>query len=184
MSGLLRRQAHCGTGDITASFGGCNSERGQFVPDGRRRGGRRHPQGRRPRDPRGVPEHPDGSDIPMGCRQERPWRPRRADFVRKYVIHTVGPVWHGGTRGKKRSWQAATGKASSLPRGSGLQSIAFPAISTGVYGYPREKAAKVVWRPSRVTSLVPPAPGGDTGVLLAMTTRSIPPGGGTADDDP
>lgn len=63
----------------------------------------------------------------------------------RFVIHTVGPVWHGGSAGEPAAlascYRASLGLAARL----GAASIAFPAISTGVYAYPREKAARVVW---------------------------------------
>ncbi|MGD0728053.1 MAG: O-acetyl-ADP-ribose deacetylase [Spirochaetia bacterium] len=64
----------------------------------------------------------------------------------RYVIHTVGPVWHGGTSGEEAILASCYLKSLELAARLDLQSIAFPAISTGVYGYPREKAARVVWR--------------------------------------
>jgi O-acetyl-ADP-ribose deacetylase (regulator of RNase III) len=64
----------------------------------------------------------------------------------RYVIHTVGPVWHGGTSGEEALLASCYLKSLALAAQLDLQSIAFPAISTGVYGYPREKAARVVWR--------------------------------------
>jgi O-acetyl-ADP-ribose deacetylase (regulator of RNase III) len=64
----------------------------------------------------------------------------------RYVIHTVGPVWHGGASGEEGLLASCYLKSLELAARLDLQTIAFPAISTGVYGYPREKAAQVVWR--------------------------------------
>jgi O-acetyl-ADP-ribose deacetylase (regulator of RNase III) len=61
----------------------------------------------------------------------------------KRVIHTVGPVWHGGTRGEAETLASCYRKSLLLAAEAGLTGIAFPNISTGVYGYPREKAAAV-----------------------------------------
>lgn len=60
-----------------------------------------------------------------------------------YVIHTVGPVWRGGTAGEAGLLASCYRKSIALAEGKGLNSIAFPAISTGIYGYPREDAAKI-----------------------------------------
>jgi O-acetyl-ADP-ribose deacetylase len=61
----------------------------------------------------------------------------------RHVIHTVGPVWHGGDRGERETLASCYRESLRLAAAAGLKSIAFPAISTGVYGYPKEEAAQV-----------------------------------------
>lgn len=60
-----------------------------------------------------------------------------------FVVHTVGPVWHGGTQGEAALLAACYRNSLAVAAGSGARSIAFPAISTGVFGYPVELAAGV-----------------------------------------
>jgi O-acetyl-ADP-ribose deacetylase (regulator of RNase III) len=59
----------------------------------------------------------------------------------KHVIHAVGPVWRGGARGEPELLASCYRRAVDLAAAQGLTSIAFPSISTGVYGYPIEHAA-------------------------------------------
>ena len=61
----------------------------------------------------------------------------------RYVIHTVGPVWHGGTRGEASQLASCYRRSVELAIRHGLRSMAFPAISTGVYGYPVTEAAAI-----------------------------------------
>jgi O-acetyl-ADP-ribose deacetylase (regulator of RNase III) len=61
----------------------------------------------------------------------------------RHVIHTVGPVWHGGDAGEPELLASCHRRSIELAAANGLPRVAFPAISTGVYGYPVDLAAEV-----------------------------------------
>jgi O-acetyl-ADP-ribose deacetylase len=61
----------------------------------------------------------------------------------RHVIHAVGPVWHGGGRGEDDLLAGCYRQSLDLAAANGLGSIAFPAISTGIYGYPLERATRI-----------------------------------------
>jgi O-acetyl-ADP-ribose deacetylase (regulator of RNase III) len=65
------------------------------------------------------------------------------DLPARHVIHTVGPVWRGGERGEPETLASCYARSVALAASLGDTTIAFPAISTGVYGYPKEPAALV-----------------------------------------
>ncbi|SNB52479.1 O-acetyl-ADP-ribose deacetylase (regulator of RNase III), contains Macro domain [Arboricoccus pini] len=82
---------------------------------------------------RGLGGCPTGeARITAGYRLKAPW-----------IIHTVGPVWHGGQQQEDDLLAACYREALGLAGQKSLTSIAFPAISTGVYGFPMERAARI-----------------------------------------
>ncbi len=88
---------------------------------------------------RAMPEVRPGVRCPTGEARMTPG----FDLPARHVIHTVGPVWRGGTDGEAGLLASCYRHAFTLAREAGLRSIAFPAISCGVYGYPAEAAAAV-----------------------------------------
>lgn len=66
----------------------------------------------------------------------------------RHVIHTVGPIWGGGDKGEPRLLESCHRRCFEVAHEHGLKSIAFPSISTGVYGYPIEQAAPIALKTS------------------------------------
>jgi O-acetyl-ADP-ribose deacetylase len=75
-----------------------------------------------------------------------------------YVIHAVGPVWSGGKSGEEELLAGCYRKALQLAQQHGLRSVAFPSISTGVYGYPAREAAMVAIEAVREKLALLPSP--------------------------
>lgn len=90
-----------------------------------------------------------GSELLAECRTLGGARTGEAKITKgyrlkaKFVIHAVGPVWHGGDRGEPELLASCYEKSLVLARDRGVHSIAFPSISTGAYGYPLSLAAVV-----------------------------------------
>jgi O-acetyl-ADP-ribose deacetylase (regulator of RNase III) len=65
------------------------------------------------------------------------------DLPARWVVHTVGPVWHGGTQGEPALLASAHRRSLEVARDLGARTVAFPAISCGIYGFPVELAAPI-----------------------------------------
>lgn len=95
-----------------------------------------------------------GSEILLECKQYRSENPplptgqaiitSAGKLSAKKVIHTVGPIWRGGRSGEEGLLGNAYRNSLALANSKGYHSIAFPSISTGIYGYPINKAVQVV----------------------------------------
>lgn len=90
-----------------------------------------------------------GPDLLAECRQLGGCPTGQAKITAAYrlpcrhIIHTVGPVWHGGGMGEADLLRACYANSLALAVQHGLKTLAFPCISTGVYGYPADQAAAV-----------------------------------------
>jgi O-acetyl-ADP-ribose deacetylase (regulator of RNase III) len=71
---------------------------------------------------------------------------RGYDLPAKHVIHTVGPVWHGGDRGEEELLANCYRNSLRLAAENGIEAIAFPSISTGVYRFPIDRACRIALR--------------------------------------
>ncbi|MFA5057867.1 MAG: O-acetyl-ADP-ribose deacetylase [Opitutaceae bacterium] len=84
-----------------------------------------------------------------GCPTGQAKLTRGHNLPAKYIIHTVGPVWRGGATGEPDLLAACYRNSLQLAQKKGLASIAFPSISTGVYGYPIALACRIALRTTR-----------------------------------
>lgn len=79
---------------------------------------------------------------PEGCPTGSAVISGAGDLPANYVIHAVGPVWHGGDRNEPQLLANAHRRCLELALENNCQSVAFPALSTGVYGYPKDRAGR------------------------------------------
>ncbi len=87
----------------------------------------------------------DAARYPQGLPAGQAAATDAGDLSVRRVIHAVGPVWHGGSQGEAELLASAYRSSLALAAREGLSDIAFPAISTGAYGYPKGKAARVAF---------------------------------------
>src|SRR3974390_3791246 len=84
-----------------------------------------------------------------GCKTGQAKATKGYDLPAKFVIHTVGPVWRGGDQKERESLASCYRNSLQLARELKVRSIAFPAISTGIYGFPKREAAEIAVREVR-----------------------------------
>ncbi len=102
-----------------------------------------------------------GPELAAACAQQRPCPTGQARLTpgfrlpARFVIHAVGPVWHGGSAGEAELLASAYRASFALARAEKLQSIAFPAISTGIYGYPLGAATAIAVAAARAELTMP-----------------------------
>ncbi|NIM02077.1 MAG: O-acetyl-ADP-ribose deacetylase [Acidobacteria bacterium] len=113
-----------------------------------------------------VPEVRPGVRCPTGEARITPG----FDLPAGHVIHTVGPVWHGGNADEERLLGRCYSRSLALAVEYGLRSIAFPAISCGVFGYPPDEAANVAMR--AIASFLEPGADLERIVLVAFGERA------------
>ncbi len=89
----------------------------------------------------------------------------------RYVIHTVGPVWKGGTHGEPDLLASAYRRSLEVAGEHDVASIAFPCISTGIYGYPADQAAEIAL--SAVKATLPDVPSMQRVVFCCFSEREL-----------
>lgn len=91
----------------------------------------------------------DGTSLQKACNALAPIQTGEAVMTEsyglpaKYIIHAVGPIWSGGNRGEKKQLKSAYENSLKIGLENNLSSIAFPLLSAGIYGYPKEEAMEV-----------------------------------------
>jgi O-acetyl-ADP-ribose deacetylase (regulator of RNase III) len=78
-----------------------------------------------------------------GCKTGEAKATKGHNLLVKYIIHTVGPVWRGGDNDEDRMLASCYRRSLEVANGLKVKSIAFPAISTGIYGFPKQRAARI-----------------------------------------
>ncbi len=89
----------------------------------------------------------------------------------RFVIHTVGPVWNGGTQDEDTLLASCYAESLKLAEANGCRSVAFPAISTGIFGFPPDRAARLAVRECRAFQVSHPMP--EEILLIAFDDASL-----------
>jgi len=84
-------------------------------------------------------------DMQGGCETGEAVITTAGNLPARYVVHTVGPIWYGGIKGEEEKLRNCYRNSLKLAVENGAKSIAFPNISTGVYRYPKQKAAEIAF---------------------------------------
>jgi O-acetyl-ADP-ribose deacetylase len=100
-----------------------------------------------------------------GCRTGDAKATTAGDLPARHVIHAVGPVWRGGHHGEDELLASAYRRSVEVATGLGCSSIAFPAISTGIYGFPIERAAPIALAEAEAAA---EAAGGDRRLVFVL----------------
>ncbi|HLJ54623.1 MAG TPA: O-acetyl-ADP-ribose deacetylase [Chthonomonadaceae bacterium] len=104
-----------------------------------------------------------GPELVHACRLLGGCKPCDAKVTKGYrlparcIIHTVGPVWRGGTQGERDVLAPCYRRCIEVAAAPGIETIAFPSISTGIYGYPIEQAARIAAATVRAAPPAAPA---------------------------
>lgn len=106
-----------------------------------------------------------------GCRTGDAKQTRGYRLPARFIIHTVGPVWHGGSEGEADLLASCYRRSIHVAAENGLRTIAFPSISTGIFGYPIEAAARVAI--AAVRSAVAEFPGIEEVIFCCFSSRDL-----------